>query len=360
MAELWIGTHPQGPSRIIEEDNEISLEEVIRTNPVELLGQDAFRRFPSGLPFLFKVLAADRPLSIQVHPDKGRAKKGFLRETESGIPLDSPFRIYRDECHKPELLCALSEFHVLKGFRPSSEAAALLRSLDVFVKGRESLSTGEFFRLLLDMAPESVAELLCRVSRAAQEKAKDDPAFEWVFSLSLQYPDDPGCLAPILLNLITLRPGEALYISPGEVHAYLKGAALEVMANSDNVIRGGLTAKHIDRAGLMQALSFEEEIPSVLKPMTACPCEMQYMSPAEEYRLSLIEVDKEGSYLSGRNRNLEIHLCTQGLGKVIEAGKGDSLAFERGDSFVVPACVDKYSITGSGKIFKVTIPSNQP
>ncbi|PIX18971.1 MAG: mannose-6-phosphate isomerase, class I [Deltaproteobacteria bacterium CG_4_8_14_3_um_filter_51_11] len=359
-AELWLGTHPMGPSKIVSEDNEESLEEVINRNPVEFLGKDAARRFPSGLPFLFKVIAAAKPLSIQVHPDRLRAREGFHRENAAGIPLGSPLRSYRDESHKPELLCALSEFHALKGFRPAGEAWALLRDLDVELGEVESFSTAKFFRNLLSMDQGAVSALLHRVSGAAKERAGTDAAIGWVFKLGLQYPDDPGCLAPVLLNLISLRPQEALYVSPGEIHAYLEGAAVEVMANSDNVIRGGLTAKRIDRTELMEALNVEEKPCSVMVPVAVGSCEMQYRAQAEEFMLSIIEVDGAHAYRSAEKRNIEVYLCTCGSGKITEAQQGCSLPFERGDSFVVPAFIASYSLTGTGKLFKVTIPSIQP
>lgn len=359
-AELWLGTHPLGPSKIVSEENEESLHEVISRNPVEFLGKDAARKFPGGLPFLFKVIAAAKPLSIQVHPDRMRARESFLRENAAGIPLGSPMRSYRDESHKPELLCALSEFHALKGFRPAAEAWSLLRDLDVECGEAESFSTAKFFKNLLSMDHGAVSTLLHRVSTAAKEKAETDAAIGWVSKLGLQYPDDPGCLAPALLNLIRLRPQEALYVSPGEIHAYLEGAAVEVMANSDNVIRGGLTAKRIDRVELMEVLNIEEKPCSVMVPVAVGSCEMEYMAQAEEFRLSIIEVDGEHAYNSAGERNIEVYLCACGSGKITEAQQCRSLSFERGDSFVVPAFIASYSLTGTGKLFKVTIPSIQP
>ena len=222
-------------------------------------------RFGNELPFLFKVLAAEVPLSIQAHPNQEQARSGWARENAEGIPLDAPRRNYRDLNHKPELLCALTPFVALKGFRPFDETT---RGLDPIA--RPELA-GEPARLGREQSPAALRSLFARLmtleaderepllKRAAAQAARKpaDPAWRWVKSLMERHPGDVGALAPLYHNLVTLAPGQAFFLPAGELHAYLEGTALEIMANSDNVLRGGLTPKHVD--GWMQAAGYRRE-----------------------------------------------------------------------------------------------------
>ena len=227
---------------------------------------------PSGranLPYLLKVLAADEPLSLQAHPSAAQAAEGFARENAAGIPVDAPTRNYRDASHKPELICALTEFHALVGFREIAQTLALLRALDVAelaphvallaaqpdAAGLRALFTTWITlpQSVLDRAVPALQTACVRLAQQGREFAREA---RMALELSERYPGDAGVLAALLLNLVVLAPGEALYLPAGNLHAYLSGAGVELMANSDNVLRGGLTSKHVDVAELLRVLDF--------------------------------------------------------------------------------------------------------
>jgi mannose-6-phosphate isomerase len=359
-AEMWMGTHPGGPSKFVNLDGEIPLADLIKRDPVGILGRDVSSVFKSTLPFMFKVIAAANPLSIQVHPDRVRAREGFLRENCLGIPIDSPQRSYKDAFHKPEILCALSEFHALVGLRPTVNTLELLKNLSVSIETDDIAAPGRFFRRILTMDRTLVGDMVRRTAETARELADMEPVFEWIARLSCDYPDDPGCLVPALLNLITLRPGDAIYVPPGEPHVYLGGSAIEVMANSDNVLRGGLTSKHVDIDEFVDAIRWEEKIPAVLTPRRIGPCEMQYRAPAKEFILSVIHVDGKRPYTGGFERSVEIHLCVGGEGVITGEKGSDPLRFRKGQSFLVPASVKTYTIEGAAKLYKVAVPFIRP
>ncbi|MBW2026968.1 MAG: mannose-6-phosphate isomerase, class I [Deltaproteobacteria bacterium] len=247
MAELWMGAHPKAPSQVCVDGRWISLIDVIASSPESVLGSEVARRFDSQLPFLFKILAAAEPLSIQVHPNKQQAIEGFTKENELGISLDAPYRNYRDDNHKPELLCALTPFEALKGFRPVGEALALMETIAVpelspLVDGLRNHPDMDglkrFFRILMKMGKSEQARMVSRVVERAKEKARERRELYWVMELGKKYPGDVGVLSPLFLNLIYLEPGQAMFLPAGELHAYLGGTGLEIMANSDNVLRG--------------------------------------------------------------------------------------------------------------------------
>lgn len=354
-AELWVGTHPLGPSRVLLPEGPVPLLELIARGADQVVG-DACKFSPAGgLPFLFKIIASERPLSIQVHPDKERAMEGFMRENSMGLPLDSPRRSYKDECHKPELVCALSPFKALAGFRPAEEAMALCSrlGLEVLAQGVEG-TAGMFQGLVAGYNPGSRA-IVDRACMSAVSRKDDDPCFEWIARLSEQYPSDPGCLAPLFLNIVTLMPGEALFIPPGYLHSYLEGCAVEVMACSDNVIRGGLTRKYIDVDELLAVMRRDEARPFPILPEPSGPSEGVYRVPAEEFLLSVLHISGDELYQAGQGRRVEILFCLEGRG-AIGANTGQSLVFGKGDCLLVPAGVSSYSIRGEARLYKVTVP----
>src|SRR6266540_2262539 len=249
-AELWIGAHPQAPSRLAAVPGPLgrdgvpggprTLDALIRSAPEAMLGPEAVRRWAGELPLLMKMIAAAEPLSIQCHPNREQALAGFAREDAEGLPRDAPQRNYRDPNHKPELVVALTRFVGLKGFRPVEEIARGLGSLEV---------------------PE------LRAAAGAARRRGDDAAFSWMERLHAKYPGDIGVFAPLLLNLFELAPEDGLFLSAGELHAYLEGTAIEVMASSDNVLRGGLTPKHVDVPELLAVGAFRPSPPVVLRPV---------------------------------------------------------------------------------------------
>jgi mannose-6-phosphate isomerase len=362
-AELWIGAHPRAPSRIVLPPGLGTLEKAIQQDPIAVLGHEVCDRFGNELPFLLKVLAAAEPLSIQAHPDHDQARRGWARENADGIPVDAPHRNYRDPNHKPELVCALETFHALKGFRPLEEVARnvepvarpeLAPELGRVARERTPAALRALFARLMTLDPEEQAAVL---KRAAVESArrKDDAAWEWVGRLMARYPGDVSALSPLYLNLLTLAPGDALFLAAGELHAYLGGTALEVMANSDNVLRGGLTAKHVDLPELLSLLTFEGRAPEVLTAQPAGPGERVYRTPAREFELALLDVAASRPYRPNAGRGVEILLALEG--EMALTSGGETTPLGRGASVLVPASVPSYAIEGGGRVCRARVPA---
>ncbi|HXK08733.1 MAG TPA: mannose-6-phosphate isomerase, class I [Vicinamibacteria bacterium] len=361
-AELWIGAHPKAPSRIVSPPDLGTLDSAIQADPIGLLGHDVCDRFGNELPFLLKVLAAAEPLSIQAHPNHDQARRGWDRENAEGIPIDAPRRNYRDPNHKPELVCAISPFVALEGFRPADEIARNLEplarpeiaaELARFARERTPLGLRALFARLMTLDAEEKASVLKRTAAEA-ERRRADPAWDWVGRLLTRYPADVSALSPLYLNLLTLAPGEALFLPAGELHAYLGGTALEVMANSDNVLRGGLTAKHVDVPELLSMLVFEGRSPEVLRPHQARPGERVYRSPAREFELALLDVAAGRPFVPGPGRGVEILLGLSG-GAALRAGDAVT-PLGRGGAVFVPASVPSYTIEGEGRVCRASVP----
>ena len=252
QAEMWMGAHPKAPSQVRTGDGWQPLDRLIKRYPDAILGRGAADRFGTRLPFLFKVLAAAQPLSIQAHPSRLQAEEGFARENRAGIRLDDPQRNYRDDHHKPELICALTEFWALCGFRPRQELLARLRQVcpeglaallgDLEQNGRPA-DIRSIFTRLMTLGEKRRRALVDEVLVRAGRRQDEEDLWRWIARLGRRYPGDIGVLAPVLLNLVRLRPAEALFLPSGHLHAYLQGTGIELMANSDNVLRGGLTAQ---------------------------------------------------------------------------------------------------------------------
>jgi mannose-6-phosphate isomerase len=365
-AEMWLGAHIKAPSIVIKNSEKISLIDLIENDPDAVLGPPVARKFADTLPFLFKVLAASRPLSIQAHPHKDQAVAGFYKENRLELNLDDPERNYRDENHKPELICALSKFLALKGFRKEDEIITLFDkrgikeqelNLDNLKKHQSTLRLRDFFYYLISMDGKKKDALLNSLIKRIAELDSDDPINHWIMRLNREYPGDIGILSPLFLNLVSLNPGEAMFIPAGELHAYLEGAGLEIMANSDNVIRGGLTSKHVDVNELMDILDFTHHLPKILKPDMKGNGEFIYPNVAEEFVLSLILLDKQNpKFLSQTQRSVEILLCTSGEGVIRDHGAGESLDLKKGGSVLVPASVDQYEIEGNLNIYRASVP----
>jgi mannose-6-phosphate isomerase len=367
QAELWMGAHPRGPSQVKIGGRRLSLAELIAREPEAVLGAAAAARFGAALPFLFKVLAASSPLSIQAHPDREQARAGFARENKEGIPLDAFHRNYRDANHKPEILCALTPFRALKGFRPAAEILSCCRRLGLkSLEGELALLRSPagglkaFFGALMRL-PARRREALC--VRAAELAAAGggpsdgaEPFRTWIVRLQSLYPGDIGVLSPLFLNLIRLEPGEAIYLPAGELHAYLEGTGIELMANSDNVLRGGLTAKHMDVPELLRILRFEPAAAACQESRPGAPGETVYESPAREFRLSRLEVSGRPGYAAGGPRSVEILLCTEGEGVVRALPRGRETPVRRGQSLLVPAGLPGYAVRGAAVFYKAAVP----
>lgn len=363
QAELWMGTHPKGPSLAVVDDRRIPLQRLIEQRPAFMLGHDTVRRFGAALPYLFKVLAASRALSIQAHPSKPEAVNGFARENQEGKAIDAPDRNYRDDNHKPEIICALTPFWALNGFRPVADAVRLLEPVcpDDLKRGWQRLKEQgrgglkPFFETMMTLPAENRKKACAQMVEQARPLAEQSAVYEWMVNLVTAYPADMGVFSPALLNLIRLEPRQAMYLPAGQLHAYLDGVGVELMANSDNVLRGGLTPKHVDLPELLRVLNFAQ---TTITPLDATPVrtgELRYPCPAEEFSLSILEVEGGRPYASGSIRNIEILLCTQGGGR-LDAGSQGAMRIGKGDSVVVAAALDQYTIHGRLTIYKATVP----
>ena len=365
QAELWMGAHPKAPSMVQCHRGQVSLLEVTAKDPQSVLGPTTVSRLGDRFPFLFKVLAADKPLSIQTHPDLDRARAGFARENRLGLAADAPERNYRDDNHKPECICALTPFWALNGFRSTAEIWDYAQMIagpygqwvaSVMPDGPGDDSARPFFKALMSMPPGIMQQLLATTLTACRNRRGEDRVFKWVVRLHEHYPADSGILAPLFLNLVRLEPGMAMYLGAGELHAYLAGVGLELMANSDNVLRGGLTPKHVDVPELLKALTFKSGPPLFVEAQKRRKCEMVYQTPATEFELSMIRVSARAVYHSPRTRGVEILLCTEGAGRIQNIGSREVLWISKGDSLLVPAAVPGYHLEGLATVYKAAVP----
>lgn len=365
QAELWMGAHPKAPSQVFWKDAWRPLPEILETHAKEITGPRSVEKYGRNLPFLFKVLAAETPLSIQAHPDKLQAKAGYDRENKLKIPLSAAHRNYRDDNHKPECLCALTHFWALCGFRPIPEIIRLMEKMvpsdfGYLISGlkeeRNSIGLKAFFTQLTTLAPLQRKALVNQVVVQARKEDASQPEIKWLLTLHMHYPEDIGVLSPFFLNLIEIAPGRAIFLKAGILHAYLHGTGVELMANSDNVLRGGLTPKHIDVQALMQVLDFEDGPIQVQTPAADGPCQKRFHCTAEEFELSVITVDRNRNHESAENRGAEILLCTQGNLLLQTLDRNSRMTLDRGESVLVPADLDRYEISGSGTIYKARGP----
>lgn len=364
-AELWLGAHPKAPSQVMVDGEWQSLEKVIERNPVSVLGKRVAERFSNKLPFLFKVLAADRPLSIQVHPNLEEAREGFERENRLGISLDASGRNYKDANHKPEILCAITPFEGLKGFRAPETILSLMDRVSVSTlfdelsrlkKETDGSGLKRFFTSLVSMDQARRERVIDEAIRGAERCVNEDRSFYWMVELNREYPGDIGVLSPIIFNLVELGPGEAIYIPANELHVYLKGVGMELMANSDNVLRGGLTPKHVDVPELLKIVNFSPEPVRKIKPHPGgLPGERIYATPAEEFQLSEISVANGDPFNSERDRGVEIMICMEGEARIKERGDSEPLLFTTGNSVIIPSSVGWYQIEGEAKLYKATV-----
>lgn len=357
-AELWLGAHPVAPSKSLRGGQWLPLPERIAANPAAELGSDIAARY-GRLPFLLKVLAAAEPLSMQAHPTLEQAKAGFAREEALGIARDAPNRNYRDDNHKPEILVALTEFDALCGFRPVEQTRALLEQLhsSELVAPRRMLAewpnetgTHALFYGLMSMPADERAAVVADVLQACERHVEQNGRFaaecRWALTLGRRYPGDVGAVTSLLLNLVHLQPGEGIYLPAGNLHSYLGGVGVELMAASDNVLRGGLTPKHIDVQELISVLDYRPTVAPVVRASREGD-EWVYPTPADEFRLSRIELDGQRAVTLSR-RGPEVLLCV--AGEIL----ADGLTLRKGASAFVPASDGPYQLRGQGTVFRAT------
>jgi mannose-6-phosphate isomerase len=365
MAEMWMGAHSKAPSEVLIGEQWMSLDEVIKGSPESILGKRVAEKFANKLPFLFKVLAVSNPLSVQVHPNLEQARDGFARENRLHIPLDAPNRNYSDDNHKPELLLAITCFTCLKGFRRTQEILGLMEriapsglsgELTLLRTKPEASSLKNFFKYLMIMDKSRRKQMLSEAVSLAEKRADQDPAFHWMVELNREYPEDIGVFSPVILNFVELRPGDAMYLETGELHSYLNGLAMELMANSDNVLRGGLTSKYTDVPELLKLVDFKTGPALPVRPERLGTCESVYQTPAREFTLSVISVNKEKTFESLRDRSVEILICMEGEADINDSGTGEVLALTKGRSVIVPSAVSQYRIDGMATLYKASVP----
>lgn len=369
LAELWMGAHPKSPSEIVGPDGrETALNEYLSASPEAVLGAGLSKRFNGRLPFLFKVLAAGSPLSIQAHPNLEQARKGFERENSEGIAIDAFNRNYKDDNHKPEIICALSVYHTMRGFRSAQAIAANFRMImipeleevigllenaaEIF---EVSAALKMFFTVLMQLGNAPKAVLIEKAITAGDTLSE----FRWIKRFSELYPGDIGIVSPLYLNVVTLQSGEAMYLAAGELHAYLEGIGIELMANSDNVLRGGLTPKHVDVPELLATLSFNPCEPEILTPVKITENESAYITEAPEFYLSRIELAGE-EYLLPKVYGPElpsIFICLKGEVEITDLAEPEkaSVITARGETAFADYGT-MLRLKGRGVLYRASVP----
>ena len=370
-AELWMGAHPSAPSGA----NGTTLDAVIAADPDRELGAPCVARFGPRLPFLLKVLSADQALSIQVHPSRAQAELGFRAENERGLPPGDPARNYVDDWPKPELLCALTPFEVLAGLRPPSDAAALLRALPVPAlhplaaelqpaTGPQALS--RVLAAILEWPEPSRADLVTSVVTACATLASSDSPYAAACAAAVRvagdHPGDLGVVAMLLMRHVVLAPGQAVFMPAGGLHAYLRGTGIEVLANSDNVIRAGLTAKHVDVPELLKLLDPAVTVP-VLTPAPLGDGVAWFDTPAPEFRLYVADLAEPPVPLPPVTlpaaglpavtlpaAGPRIVLCTDGAA-TLRTDSGEAVKLARGESCFVSAADGPLHAAGPARLF---------
>lgn len=391
-AELWFGAHPQGPALVGEAGT--PLDQAVAADPVAALGPGAAACF-GRLPFMVKVLAAAQPLSLQTHPGAEAARAGCAREDGLGLPRTSLERSFKDDSPKPELICALTPFKALCGFRDPALTLALLESIDTpaldpmrrrlaadptsdglrdlmaWLLGRDRAAAAEFNRQVgraCNPAPVSEraegAERGLVPERTAGERASREGrgADEWAAARALavelgaQFPDDPGVAVALLLNRVTLQPGEALFLGPGLLHSYLGGTGVEVMTSSDNVIRAGLTSKATDIPAFLEVVSTDPVTPDIQRPEPVGGV-ADYRAPVSEFSLQRIEADGVVAVGGGP----AILLCTRGRARAGGARAGGreagDLEIRPGTAVWVDARTEAVTLRGEATVFRAGIGS---
>ncbi len=368
FAEYWLGAHENASSKIVAENSEIALNQFIQRDAKQILGAAVYHQF-GRLPYLLKVLDVKDMLSIQVHPSKASAEEGFERENLMGIPLNAAHRNYKDDNHKPELMVALSPFWLLHGFKSKKKILQLFKAVPELAFLQASFEQGSYaglYQLIMEMPQEAVNEklqpLLDRIIPAYQnnEIGREEEHF-WAARAAVTFNQpgriDRGIFSIYIFNIVEMQEGQAIFQDAGIPHAYLEGQNMEIMANSDNVLRGGLTNKHIDMVELLKHIVFEETIPNIIDPVPSLNAgEFLYLSPAADFQLSKIELGQgESSFVPTSSG--EVFFVYSGKAMFI-AGT-DLLEAPAGASIFAPAGIElKIKADPEGVIFRASVPSS--
>jgi len=366
-AELWMGSHSGAPSMVDFGSRDISLGELIASEPEHFLGEETTRRY-GALPFLFKLLAVEKTLSIQAHPNLAQAREGFERENSAGLAVDSPKRNYKDPNHKPEIICAITPFTGLCGFRSIDEINGLLSA---FLGSAPPVLREGFAPLIQALSsPDSAVALrdfmvrLLGLSQAVREaltkyvlSLQEPPAgieLKLMQGMARLYPGDPAVIAPLYLNVFRLEPGEAVFLEAGILHAYVHGFGVELMASSDNVLRGGLTPKHIDVPELVNTLVFKPLKPQVIAPNAAC---FNYPTSCGDFLLT--RISSGGSTAGGTApwplaANNSPAICVVTEGELVISARDRETIIKRGESIFIPPVKNDenlFSLNGNFTMF---------
>lgn len=354
QAEIWMGAHSNGCSEIEVADEPTLLSDFIATNPDAILGADTQIQF-GELPYLFKVLAAEKALSIQVHPSKAQAEVGFAQEEQAGIAHNAGHRNYKDPNHKPELVFALTAYQAMNGFRDIADIVAQFEQLNIAqINGLVSALAGEqneaglraFFQAMLSLDGE-IKETAVNSLMAYANEQHDDALFALIVDLAEQYPGDIGLFVPLMLNVLTLQPGEAMFLDACTPHAYIKGTGLEIMANSDNVLRAGLTPKHMDVEELVaNTLFVAKPADTLLMEPTVSEGGEHYAIPVPDFKFSVYK--NVTSALTLHNTSAEI-LFAVDAPLTLAHENGESVTVGKGESVFVPAYANAYQVSGEGR-----------
>ncbi|MHA3700993.1 mannose-6-phosphate isomerase, class I [Jatrophihabitans sp. YIM 134969] len=361
VAELWVGAHPGAPSQWHDGTASVGLDELVAADPVGMLGARVDTAFAGRLPFLLKLLAAEKALSLQVHPNLAQARKGYARENATGVPIGAAHRNYQDDNHKPELLCALTPFEALCGFRDPAETAELVREFETpeldplleVLQGATDLRAAMTY--LLDV-PAGEAPVLVAAAAAGARRYLETwpngryaPVARCTTRLAEQSPDEIGPVVALLLNLVRLEPGEAVFLAAGQIHAYVQGFGVEILANSDNVLRCGLTPKHVDAAELLRIASFDP-VPGQPWPSLDAYGDVVYPVPVDDFELLRLEIGPEAHDVSSGGPQL---LLATG-GRVVARGGDADVTLTPGRAAFVPAG-RAVLLTGTGTVFRATV-----
>lgn len=366
VAEYWLGAHAKAPSIVTSENSQKSLIDFIDDDPKERLGTEIYHNF-GRLPFLFKVLDVHDMLSIQVHPTKSEAEKGYKLENENEIDLHASFRNYKDDNHKPEIMVALGEFWLLHGFAPQQKLIQTLQEreeisflADIFINEGYKGMYSYVMNLSSEDNNQILKPLIDRIMPLykAGRFNKTNPdywAAKAVSVLGHSNGFDKGIYSIYFFNILQLQKGEGIFQDSGVPHAYLEGQNIELMANSDNVLRGGLTPKHIDISELLKHVVFEETHPTILKgALLKDGLERVYSSIAPDFQLSEIHL-KVNKVYKHEAETIEIYLLMEGEAKVVQ--NNSILALKKGEAFMVVANT-RFEISTNSKavMYKATTP----
>ena len=343
FAEMWMGTHKGGSSQINAGGKLVDLSEI-----------------SGDLPFLFKMLAVEKPLSIQAHPNREQAEEGFKKEEKSALSIKAPKRNYKDKNHKPEILCALTPFTMMAGFRELEKIQKSMEAVltaaphlkDIVTPLIKALASGQlsgFFRALFNFSEYEMEYLSSFINGGLSSfpgGVIKDEQWKLMKSFCALYPQDPAILSPLYLNYIELQPGQAVYIPAGILHAYISGFGVELMSNSDNVLRGGLTPKYVDIGELLNILHFVPFIPQIIKP-SASVTWYNYHTLCDEFQLACMRGNGDDLF-SGDTP--AICIVTEG------ALKAGNSTFKKGESFFIPKGAQELCFSGNYELFAAFTP----